>query len=979
LYRGGILLFPTGKMDPARVAEVDALFSESPPSDSGLKRKAPTATFEDESAEAMEDFLYYQFFNVEDDDHGKISNGWQLESGVSPYKKGGGGKPETAPLVTITGRVPLDNAAKVAELGCKAHNAFVLVEPAYRDAIFYGMKEPLMPYFVYTFQAAKGDRPGAGGRTTFFVRPHTLKWRAMDMTPTIARHVFENNLPGTKNAALRTLAVAKLMLTPPSTVLTLPALESMLSAAPAEVVRMRKMGIIKRVFFHSKLEALYPYYHVKDVEHLDVQAIETLQRFVREPSEHNNPIALCFVDAMRNLGLRCRDFDRIWYLPELTYAQYAHICDAGKFSPPPVEQLAVKLYDHLRASIKIYGHKFLDEDAIRLGASADEQKHFDAAMTLLRTTYRAVKVEPLGSCTTAVYMHRMHMCERIILDSLRVVMARFACEPPRRKTLEEVAEYPLRSEHPLCSEQRLMVMQALERPFTAVSGPAGAGKSASLSEYLAHVGAIDWKNEVVFATYQGNNAASAVVTNTPFAATAHHILAKHANKCKQSPCYGRSNKRKKNDKSQRGAGRGGARGRAGRGRGRGAQSSMDRFVDTLERDESPEDEDEYVNCPLEKVRVLVIDEIGLFYEDLFAPLLHVLTSCGKLCQIIVCGDHRQMVQIQPGQLQQDILEGFAPWVIKYDHQHRFDDENAVIFRHNSTQIHQGLPHAIIYKPNVFERFTPAQRIYKTPAELRALEAELVVLFRSIKFDDSERCMLVTRTHELKDIALRALETVQYGNVIAYALRVGQKVMARRNNIKARITAKQILMLDVIEDCELPRGRTIVELEEHEYKNLSVKSSLARVTTDKKERGTVRRLRCHVVGSTQIVYLPYDGQFVGRVSRAGAVTERSCQGTQAEHVFVLKPSFWSEADFKECCYVVCTRQRKRLSLFCHDRVITDWVRNPAPKRNSVLGPKIRKLCAQFEPVFAVPPPTPEILALREEEGDRYTPKMLIAVK
>lgn len=963
-------------MDSTRAAEVEALFDESPPRDgSSPSRKRPAAVaFEGESAEEMEDFLYYQFFNVEEDDREKASNGWQVASGTHTEHGRTARRADDQSTVTITGRVPLDNAAKIANLGCKAQNAFVLVDSVYRDAVFYGMKEALMPYFVYTFQASKGDRPGAGGRTVFFVRPHTLTWHAMPVTPPIARHVFENNLPGTKNAALRTLAVTKLAAAPQEVVLDLPKLENMLCGSPTEVVRMREMGIVKRIFLHERLKPLYTYYHVQDAEHLDVQAIDTLCRLVTRPSAETNPVALCFVTAMRNLGIRCRDFDRVWYLPELTYAQYARICDVGKFVPPRLEALAVKLYDHLRTLIKRYGHKFIDDDSLRLGASADEQPFFGDALELLRTTYRAIEMEPLGNGATAVYMHRTHMCERIILDGLKVVMSRFADEPPMRATPQEVEAYPLRPDHALCSEQLLAVMQILERPISVVSGPAGAGKSASLSELLAHLGAIVRPAQVTFAAYQGNNAATAAVTNTPFAATAHHILAKHANKCRRSPCFGRTNKRAKQD-AARGSGAPRGRGRGGRG-GRGGQTSLAQFVDVLERQASPDEDGEYVDCPLENVRVLVIDEIGLFYEDLFAPLLHVLTTCGKLRMIVVCGDHRQMVQIQPGQLQQDLLEGFAPWTIKYEHQHRFSDENAVLFRHNATQIHLGLPGNVFYKDNVFERFTPQQRFYKTPAELTALEKELVELFRTIKFDGSERCMLVARTHELVGVGLRAEEMVQYGNIIPHALRVGQKVMARRNNRDAGITAKQILMLDAIEDCELPRGKTIAELEEIEYKNLPVRSTDAQDTTIKKERGLVRRLRCHVVGATQLVYLPYDGQFVGRVVRAGAVTERSCQGTQADHIFVLKPSYWSEADFKECCYVVCTRQRKRLTLFCPERVFNDWVRNPALRRNSRMGPKISELCTQFARVFAVPGPTPEILALREEEGDRYTPKTLV---
>lgn len=961
----------------------ESLFSDSPPrepdavgeSSSGAhKRKEASSGFEMETAEEMDDFLYYQFFNVNDDDVTKASNGWQLENVTF---KSSSKKPDAAGAErSFTGRVALNSDAQLERMGCRAHNAFVLEGEQFKSMIFYGMKDPVMPYFIYTFTASKGDRPGARGRDIYFVRPQTLKWKPLPMSPMIARHVFEHQLPGKGNAALRLAMLAKLAHVPPGTLLDMPALERMLYSHPLEAVRLRNMGIIKRIFFHAKLEALYPYYHVRDVEHLSVEAITTLHRFVTTPSTENNPIALCFVKSSRNLGLRCQDFDRIWALPELTHVQYEHICAAGKFVPPPTETLAVKLYDQLRSLVARHGHKFVDDDILSLYVAANEKALFEPALALLSDTYKAITIELLdGGPVRAVYVARMHMCERIILSGLEVVIARFVYEPPPRASPESVAKYPLRSTHPLCSEQKLFVEMGLSLPITVLTGPAGAGKSASLTEFLAHVGAIDYPKQVVFATYQGTNAATAADTNTPFAMTAHRILAKHANKCAKSPCVGRAAKQRKTDDGpKRGRSGGVAR---GRGAGNQRQMSMSGFVNVLERpDEEDDDDDDFVNCPLEDVLVLVIDEIGLFYEELFAPLLHVLTTCGKLCQIVVCGDQRQMVQIQPGQLQKDLIEGFAPWTINYEHQHRFDDESAVIFRHNSLQIDAGRPKAIHYAPGIFERFTPARRCYRSAWERQQAENELVDIFTIIKFSDTVHCMGVTRTHEDKELMLRALERVQFGKIIPYALRVGQKVMATRTIYPADITARQVLMLEEIQDCRVPHGRTIYSLEEREYRHLEPIHRNALNTVEyTKPYGLARRLMCRVVGSTKIVYLPYDGQFKGRVVRAGAVTERACQGTQADHIFVFKPTFWKEADVKECCYVVTTRQRKRLTLFCHEDVIINWVRNPAPRRNSVLGKKIRALYDKFERVLSIPPTPPHILALKEEEGDMYTVKVL----
>jgi len=380
------------------------------------------------------------------------------------------------------------------------------------------------------------------------------------------------------------------------------------------------------------------------------------------------------------------------------------------------------------------------------------------------------------------------------------------------------------------------------------------------------------------------------------------------------------------------------------------------------------------DCPLEHVRLLVIDEVGLMYEELFAPLLEVLTTCGKLSQVVVSGDHRQLMQIQPGQLQKDLFYGFEQWLLHFEHCHRFDDETAVIFRHNAMAIDAMRPDLIIWKPGVFERiYMPYRHGALGRHEYHLLENDLARQFEEIGFGDTEACMGMTRTHEIKELMMRAMERVQYGNVMQSVLRVGQKIMTKYTNNDCNITSKRVLILEAIEDCPVPTGWAIKWMDEPMYQLLTAEFTTATDTSARKgKRGYARRLRCRAVGSKQVVYLPYEGKYVGMVERAGAVTISACQGKECDHALVVAMSFWDMADIKEAVYMTATRQRKRFTVYCTESTWNQWCKNPAKARNSLLGKRLRVLAEKFSRVYSRPPMSAALLALKQEEGDKFTP-------
>lgn len=74
-------------------------------------------------------------------------------------------------------------------------------------------------------------------------------------------------------------------------------------------------------------------------------------------------------------------------------------------------------------------------------------------------------------------------------------------------------------------------------------------------------------------------------------------------------------------------------------------------------------------CPLERVKVVVLEEFGMTPIGDAALLLNQLASCcPNLRCIITMGDKHQLYPISPGHIQQSFLEGFGH--LQFDHSHR---------------------------------------------------------------------------------------------------------------------------------------------------------------------------------------------------------------------------------------------------------------------------------------------------------------------
>lgn len=204
-----------------------------------------------------------------------------------------------------------------------------------------------------------------------------------------------------------------------------------------------------------------------------------------------------------------------------------------------------------------------------------------------------------------------------------------------------------------CSEQRLVDHCVATRPITNVLGAPGSGKSVAMSRIFREY---DWqRGEVVGLAFMGahvNSLRKAIgIPNAPVL-TVHQFLMCHARTCCNEPdlmddartARLRMAKREKNYP----------------------------FFGPLCYPEPT-----YGNCCCSRLHTVVIDEVGVMYEELFCQLLVVLNRCASasFCRLVTGGDLLQMPPISPGHIARELVIGAG--CIPMEHGHRFDNQGLV--------------------------------------------------------------------------------------------------------------------------------------------------------------------------------------------------------------------------------------------------------------------------------------------------------------
>jgi hypothetical protein len=99
----------------------------------------------------------------------------------------------------------------------------------------------------------------------------------------------------------------------------------------------------------------------------------------------------------------------------------------------------------------------------------------------------------------------------------------------------------------------------------------------------------------------------------------------------------------------------------------------------------------YDKCPIEGLKIVVIDETSMLGVKEFCRIFYALACChnGKPPKIVFAGDGGQLASISAGQLHSSLGRAIEPWTIKFKVEHRFGGVANNLIKKNASAIRTG--------------------------------------------------------------------------------------------------------------------------------------------------------------------------------------------------------------------------------------------------------------------------------------------------
>lgn len=659
-------------------------------------------------------------------------------------------------------------------------------------------------------------------------------------------------------------------------------------------------GGFKRYLYDAIIGALLTVgYREEDMLCLPAEDLPRLLRHVQE-----NPARLCLSPCIpfrcaNTLNVRVSKFSDGWKLPEMSKSGFYHAVSHMNASHTPLDAVIVDAYDKLKCAAARNRSTQMPRGDFVSSISAGARIPPPTAEAALRSLVRHGLVYDDGA---SVGLFENRAFELVIARSLKAICERaLAAEDTSEQEWRAVLDG--RTAGPICDEQLEAMRMHLTHPLLYVGGNAGSGKT----QFLSHVAALHRlkasakdglrkdRPSLIGVTFMCMPAVHLQVRVCgDQAMTCHHLIALHACTCPRSP-----------------------------------------FVD----------KGAATACPLEELEVLIVDELSVIYNEIFAVLLSMLHKCAKaLRRIVLVGDHRQLVSVKEGNLLADIMAGL-PWATKeFVHNHRVSDDAFALIRTNSDFIAQGVFSSLRFDDEAVILREPAG-----PANTDCDEALSHVL-RELNLPESS-LHVVARTNDLRRSMCRVVERhylqEEPWDKVFY---VGRKFVIKLNDRAREIANNEILVLEMVWDEERPvtdpkppdlppgascmrNGRRIVV---HSSTKHHVPSGYDRFIVF---RGHLYQDRLRVVR--------LDKDIRGRMVKAGATTIHAYQGAQTKCIIFASPYRAGNYDTRECLYTASTRAEQAVVYITSKAALQTMCANREPHRNTGLAALLREHLGGFE--------------------------------
>jgi len=723
----------------------------------------------------------------------------------------------------------------------------------------------------------------------------------------------------------------------------------------------KKYGqLVNLAFCHETAKWFYPYYSKSKILRIPASRLESMKT-----SLFTNPSLFCFYGAYAPL-ITENDKTLTVNLPELSEEKFDDICMNGELLPSEEEKLGVRIYRLLKEECVTHGHKFLPMWKIYMRVSASSTKLFNDAIEHLEEvkaivcTPNPTVVDSEGEMVKAhqsvqfeevedklVYLAITYVSQRMIMDGLEKVLRNYRKMMPvlmrhltpatqyeqpaiLRSTKYEPTDEPPMPTTSRCSEQ-IQSIEAIATypacPILIMDGWGGSGKTTALRS----IEALFPPNSCILLTAQAANAAACREKVSMNSMTMFMMTMLHAMTCSRSPHFDS----KVYDAAQviyppefE------------------SKHERDYYMKRLTAAERLEYENEMEvrgfrfpkgKCFLHHIQTLLIDEISLVDDEAFAAVIQILTSCGDLKRVVLCGDHRQKPQISYGCLMSDLTKGFP--MLEYKHCHRF--KCGTLFE-NARAIHEKRYSDIRFDDGAYSMIEVAEM--PTYLGEHYLRGELEAIMRRHDIKASVDNMLITRTNQMRRIIGSLAREITFGDSTSFHR--GQKIYLNATDYSIPppyFISKQILVVSCVQDVVKP---------DRAKKSTMTREALVTLRSEVVDQHTytgaplanysktIRFLIAVPLGkdlddTAHWIRIPFFGKHRRIVSDASCLTSHFVQGFETKKGYIFHTSQWDVADTNTDLFANVTRAAEKVAFISNHTLLKRMCENQEPARNSVL--------------------------------------------
>ncbi len=787
--------------------------------------------------------------------------------------------------------------------------------------------------------------------------------------------------------------------------------------------------LVTLIFYANELRPLYRYYSRKKLMCLPAVSIKNLSQTMSA-----SPLSLCFYPTYQDLLMDNKNI-RLCLLPELSLTQYNEVCAANKSDPNPDAKLIIDIYTTVKRSAVKLGDKFISlTDLFLKTGTTGEAVFLKAVQYLINSNVircvenpklqaipeeisfsgfpssdqpNVVPFSPVYKIPNCLVMltyisaidEMIQNAFSVMFDNAKEHDFKFKSSVPTNLHIYPKNHRPELDppfpQNEQCSEQAHVIDSFSDpqaSPFLNINGLGGSGKTKTLRYLVDKL----IPNTFLVVAPQGVNAAVCKKNVHWCATTMHMILILHQILCRKSPYFDqivydscRVFPKPEGLKGLRGA-------------------QYDEFVAKL----TPE---EKVNldypmesrgirfkysklkneCFLKMINTLILDEVSLVNDEDFAALAHVLTTCGSLKRMVVCGDHRQNPQISWGCLLRDFIAGFGEFTINFKHCHRC--KSNTIFA-NAQAIEENKFSAIRFDDPSFSLHETGSITARNDSD--QLRSKYHEAFSKNGLKATPDTIIITRSGLRADALREVIRKLTWGENANKHFFVGQKVHTIITDYSLGHINKEILVIVKILDKEIPKEKLKTRMTKEEAikcKGTILKESNSTAEPPPHHCKSIRLIvavpLCKNMDDTnEYIYFPYFGEFTRLLKDASVVNSSFVQGSEFEKVVVDHTTFYDDADHHRVLFTIVTRAISEIKFLSTMNVMKKWCENRYKERLSILHCAFRRIERNYilhilekkkatkvfapDHVFKVSelltPMSKRTLRLREEEGDKFDP-------